>query len=270
MPIKNVVVAMFFSLLCCISHASADDLLYTDWEYVLQTCVTDDGVDYAALEENNHHLLSFLNKLRSQKFSDIALLAKNDRLAFWVNAYNACALMYVYNSPYAKNLLDIQATPDEKMFIICGEPMSLNEIKHMYIRGLFHDVRCHFALAIPVRTFPSLRAEAYLGHRLNFLLQDDVLRFLRKHGGVSVDEGKKTIVLSPLFKWFGSDFVQEYGNDITVLRKFNLRERAVLKFLSEYMPDQASFILAGNYTLSYGPADWTIRWQQTTKEKNNI
>ncbi len=150
------------------------------------------------------------------------------------------------------------------MFVVCGEPMSLNKIKHSYLRGLFHDERIHFALSLPVKGFPQLRNEVYLGRDIGFVLDDDVLRFLKKHRGVHIDVVAKTITLSPILKWFGNDFIGRYALETTELKNFNIRERAVLNFLSRHIPEHTKFIQSGEYTLLYSDFDWTVRWEKIT------
>ncbi len=148
------------------------------------------------------------------------------------------------------------------MFVICGEEMSLNQIKHQYVRGLFVEERVHFALAAPVDGFPMLRNEVYTGAVINLLLEDDVHRYIRLNNNVQINRDAKTVTLSPLFKWFGIDFVKRYGNHDTSLVKYNMRDRAVMKFLSAYMADYRKFLLYGDYTIVYTTCDWKIKWKE--------
>lgn len=244
-------------------HACADSFLYSDLEIVLKLCVHETGIDQTALQANKLYLLKFLNDVHSLDKEAYQSWTRNEKLAFWLNLYNACSLAVVLKYPYAERLTDIPESPKDMIFSVFGEHISVSQIQHMYIRGYFQDERVHCAMATPAKGFPAMRNEAYLGMYVNLQLEEDVSRFIMDPNNVRIDTKNKTIFLSRIFEWSAIDFVKRYQNDIPELRKFNIRERAVLRFLSNYRPADADFILSGDYTVEYREFDWTMARRAT-------
>jgi len=249
------------------SEASADDFLYLDLEFTLKSCLKEGRIDYVLLEENKHLLYKFLNDVDSLSHERYEGWSRGEKFAFWINAYNAFSLSLHLKNPYADKITEIRERPSMKVFKVFGEKISLNEIKHTYLRGLFNDERAHFAIVGPARGFPRLRDEAYLGMYINIQLEEDVFRYITEERNVKIDKNNKKIYLSMLFKWFGIDFVRRYSNEKSELMKFNVRERAVLNFLSSYLPKQRNFILSGNYVVEYLKFDWTLNRIDKKNEK---
>ena len=258
---KLLCVSIIFFLFVSVFRAQnihADSFLYADYEICLKMCVKDGLVDVAALKENKHHLLKFLHDIHLLKKAAYDEWSRKEKLAFWINFYNASSLLFLLKHPYVESITEIEQGPKVKMFSVFGRKISLSGIKHMYLRGYLQDERIHFAIVSPAKGFPRLRNEAYLGSYINLQLEEDVQRFIQDTKNVVIDAQNNTIKLSPLFKWAAVDFVRRYENDIPELRKFNIRERTVLKFLSNYMPEYREFILRGNYELTYLEFNWDL------------
>jgi len=244
---------------CCTAPAvCADEFLYYHWEEIVKTCVEDGSINYAVLYEKRHILSLFLNDVANLSYDVYLKWPRSEKCAFWINVYNAWSVSLILDNPYARTVHELRTSPDEKQFRALEKLFSLNEIRHMYLRGLILDERVHFSLAGPARGFPRLRNEAYVSSSLDFFLEDDVKRFLSNKQYCDIQPGEKKIVLSSLFKWFGVDFIRRYENERDGIMKFNARERAVLLFLSTYFPEHNNFLLGGDFTIEYRPFDWTI------------
>ncbi|MBI4227860.1 MAG: DUF547 domain-containing protein, partial [Candidatus Omnitrophica bacterium] len=65
--------------------------------------------------------------------------------------------------------------------------------------------------------------------------------------------------LSPIFQWFGRDFLDAAGDPSEGFSGHPKTERAVLAFIAQRLPreDQA-FLQGGEYRLAYLPYDWTL------------
>jgi len=248
-------------------ETAADDFLYYDLEFTLKSCLKQGRVDYELLDQNKHILYKFLNDVASVPEKRYKQWSRNEKLAFWINLYNVFSLSLHLKNPYASHIKEIRERPSMKVFTVFGKKISLNEIKHTYIRGMFNDERIHFAVVGPARGFPRFRDEAYLGRYINLQLEEDVFRFVTDEQNVKIDQENKKIYLSKLFKWFGVDFVHRYSTDNEELMKFNVRERAVLNFLSSYLPKRRDFILSGRYTIEYPEFDWTLNRIEKTDEE---
>jgi hypothetical protein len=241
-----------------VHYLYADSFSYADYETVLKLCVDKGEVDISALQKNKQLLLHFLNEVHILDKTRYEKWTRNEKTAFWINVYNACALSYLIKYPSLEKLTEIPEDPQTTFFSVFGEKISLSQIKHVYVRGESHDERIHFAIVTPAKGFPKLRNEAYQGAYVNLLLEEDVTRFLNDPDNCQIDMQAKEIALSQIFQWAAVDFIERYANDIPQLQRFTDRERAVLKFISNYLPPYKEFILSGDYTLSYLEFDWTL------------
>ncbi|MFQ5632801.1 MAG: DUF547 domain-containing protein, partial [bacterium] len=154
-----------------------DHSLFTQ---VLRDHVRNGAVDYKAIKEDER----FAKYIELLKHTDADAIVAKDRLAFWVNAYNAFTIkrvidLYPITSimsklKYALNLSNFQI----EFIDIKGRKYSLNDIEHNIIRP-FGDARIHFALVCAARSCPSLRPEAYETTKLDEQLEEQGRLFLR-------------------------------------------------------------------------------------------
>jgi len=257
---RSLLALVFLVSVVCLpaQQAVADSFLYSDYEILLKLCVRDGLVDREALVENKHYLYTFLTNVHLLEKSTYETWTRPEKFAFWINVYNACALTFIVRYSFAEKLTDIPDDPKTKLFSVFGERLSLSDMKHMYLRGYIKDERLHFAIVTPAKGFPRLRNESYLGVHINLQLEEAVMQFVKDPQNVLINEKEKSIILSPFFEWAAIDFALRYKNDVPELRKYKIRERAVLKFLSAYFPEHADFILEGKYAVTYNDFNWDL------------
>ncbi len=107
------------------------------------------------------------------------IVNEKNRLAFWINAYNAFTLKFIideypvesindlhWGGLYLGSLLGTTIWDDEKI-VINGTELSLNNIEHDIIRKKFNEERIHFALVCASISCPPLLNEAYEGYKLD-------------------------------------------------------------------------------------------------------
>ncbi len=100
---------------------------------------------------------------------------------------------------------------------------------------------------------PPLRSEAYLGARLDEQLEDQAKSFLATSSKNRVDAQNHVVYLSPIFKWYGEDFVKKAGS--------------VLNFLSNYFPERdARELRQGEFKIKYTDYDWSLNESSTEKK----
>jgi len=72
--------------------------------------------------------------------------------------------------------------------------------------------------------------------------------------------------MSPIFKWFGADFLKKYGTDERFSR-YDENERAVLNFISGYLAeDERKYLTEADYAIDYLDYDWSLN-EQRKKQK---
>lgn len=161
-----------------------------------------------------------------------------DRLAFWINAYNAYTLKVICDHYPVKSINDLHSGGlvigsvlnttiwDQDFVIINGKAMTLNQIEHKIIRPVFKDPRAHFALVCASKSCPPLRAEAYEGARLDQQLDDQARIFLSDPGRNHFDIANRKASISKIFDWYGKDFGKNQQDILLFLSKFLSNEIA--------------------------------------------
>lgn len=187
--------------------ASVDHARY---DALLRRVVTADGrVDYAALATAAGELDAYLDTLAAAPFD---ALGRDAKLALLLNAYNAFTLKLILDRRPLASIKDIPAGErwSAKRWRLAGEIVSLDHIEHDAVRRHFADPRIHFALNCASDGCPPLRAEAYVGARLDAQLEDQARRVHGDPRWLHV-EGD-TVRLTPLYLWYRGDFEQAAGS----------------------------------------------------------
>jgi hypothetical protein len=223
----------------------------------LQRFVTPQGgVRYAALKADPAPLDAFIASLATGSPDELARLPEADRIAFWINAYNAITLKtIIVNYPIhasglaalrypASSIRQISGAWTNRRWAVLGATMSLEDIEHGTLRKQFREPRVHMALVCAALGCPLLRDEPYGGARLDEQLDDQARRYLASPAGLQLSGGGRKVAVSSIFKWFASDFEATGG---------------VRAFLSRYAPEAARAAVADpNVKLTYLDYDWTL------------
>jgi hypothetical protein len=175
---------------------------------LLRAHVDGDGlVDYEALRREGATLDAYLSSLTAAPFAE---MGRDEKLALLVNAYNAFTLRLILDHWPVASIKDIPSGQrwDDRRFRLAGETLSLNQVEHERIRPRFLEPRIHFALVCAARSCPPLRAEAYVGARLEAQLADQARRVHSDGRWLRFDPASGTLHLTRLYDWYGSDFLQ--------------------------------------------------------------
>ena len=226
---------------------------HKNWTAVLQNWVSDGLVNYSTLkEEGQVQLDSYLKELSGTCASDYVKLSREQRLAFWINAYNAFTIKLIIDNYPIKSIRNIGWLPAAAFrlnFIpmpgLKGATISLDNIEHDTLRADFKEPRIHFALACASMGCPPLLKEAYRGKDLDRQLDQQGLQFLNDTGKNRIDPENNTLYLSPIFKWFQTDFEDAAGS--------------VPAYVEKYMGD--NIINKQNVKIEYTEYDWSLNEQ---------
>lgn len=139
-----------------------------------------------------------------------AALTRSEALAYWINVYNAGALLLAGQAQRAsvESVLGIPQGFSQEVIKVDGEILSLDDIEHGKIRR-FRDPRIHAALVCGSVSCPTLRSEPYRGDGLDDQLDDQLRHFLAA-GALGVNEDRGAVYLSRVFLWFGGDFTRPH------------------------------------------------------------
>jgi hypothetical protein len=247
--------------------------LFREYAEVLKTYVHEDGrVDYGALRRRRLDLKPLLMKLDELDPNAYERWSREEKLAFWINAYNLKMLDIISRSYPIQSSWWLRLTwpPDDIRHItgiwtdfklvVMDEEFTLAEIEHRFLQRTFDDPRVYLALTYASRSSPLLRRQPYRGENLDPSLDEQVRRFLSGPRGLLIDRRNMVVRLSALFKptWWGKEFVRRYGTD----KKFKTCDPetcAVLNFITGYLSrDDVYFLEVENYTIEYMNFDWRL------------
>ena len=226
---KYLVLAYLFSL-----HVVAQKNIHHRWNTQLQKYVSETGqVDYQSWQKDQAPLIAYLNTLA--QFPPQEEDSKNQKLAYWINAYNALTVLLILENYPLNSIKDIQSPWDQNVFQIGDKNYSLGDIEHKILRKM-DEPRIHFAINCASGSCPKLANRAYQEKQLEQQLAKATQDFLR-------DPTKNYLLkdrleLSKIFLWFGRDF----GN-----------KKELLEFISTY-----SGIKLDQPKIDYKPYDWKL------------
>jgi hypothetical protein len=244
---------------------------YDDYAHTLATYVDEMGmVYYKGLKENRAKLDAFVASMGQLDRSTLDTWTEPEQIAFWINAYNAITLRsiidhYPIKASFGKSLLypknsirQISGVWKKKTWLVTGREMTLDEIEHKVLRKQYDEPRIHVALVCAAMGCPPLLAEPYDGDRLDEQFADRTERFLDNPLKFRIEADKKRVYLSPIFKWFGEDFLNNYGTE-EEFSEHSERKRAVLNFVKDFVSDESRHYLeTEEYSLKFESYDWSL------------
>jgi len=233
----------------------------SDYDRLLHSYVTPEGwVDYAGLARDRASLRGLLERVASaspSRFED-----DSERLAFWVDTYNALTLSDVLDDVYGKHrsVRDVHGFFNRKRHSVAGEQLTLDEVER---RGRdLHDPRIHFALVCASTSCPKLQRFAYTGPELNRQLDRAAREFLADPDrGLYLDQKHAELTVSPIFMWYAGDFAGTSSGKSQLLAQLKaaVSGNEVVDFITRYAPpDVVQFIRQSRPTLRYKHYDWSL------------
>lgn len=187
------------------------------WDRLLHRHVKQNGfVDYKGMVRDSAELTQYL-ALLSAADPKAENWSREEKMAFWINAYNAFTVKLIVDHYPVGSIKDIKrgipfvnTVWDIKFIRIGGETYDLNNIEHGILRPVYKDARIHAAVNCASYSCPPLREEAYVAERLDAQLSDAMRRFVNDPLRNRV--GAKRAEVSEIFKWYRGDFVRETGS----------------------------------------------------------
>ena len=266
--VKNISILLIF-IACFITtcffsrHALAFDHSHTDWNFLLKkhVVVTNNGsasqVRYTDFQKDRKTLQNYLDKLSSVNSNEFTSWSKNKRLAFLINAYNAFTIELILNRyPDIDSIWDtgslIVKPWRKKFFVLLGQKRHLDDIEHNMIRkkGVYDELRIHFAVNCASIGCPALRNEAFVYHRLDKQLEDSLIRFLSDTSRNRFNPKTQTLEVSKIFNWYKEDFIQTDTSLETFFAKY--------AHLFSRKPEDLKSIRGMNVSITFLKYNWDL------------
>jgi hypothetical protein len=262
-------VAVGTMLLCAVSpdrvrSAMPADLRFTTYRELLGRVVRDAGVDYRAIVADRASLDRVAAELAAVPGPAERGWATADRMAFWINAYNAFTLRAIVDhypirgSPLSlsprNSIRQIDGVWTTLKWRAAGRDVTLDQIEHGILRPEFGDARVHMAVNCASKSCPPLRGEPYLGADLGPQLDDAARRYLASPAGTHV--AGTQLLVSKIFEWYGDDFVKQYAG--LHPGPGPAKDRAIRGFVERYGPPSAAAGARTGAEIRFLDYDWSL------------
>lgn len=241
----------------------------------LRKYVRPDGVLYARWKSNQDGLDKYLETLEGLSEEEYKSFDLQQKLALWLNAYNALAVKLVLdhypiqeaNSAYpANSIRQIPNTWEAVSAKIAGRNVSLYTIAHDILRR-DRDCRTHFAIVPATKGGGALQTHAYEPRTVENILSEITREYLSKRENLSCDLQKNTITVSQIFKWFPLDFLSCTG-DGKIPMPPPLDDDVVRDYVINYLPHGSREKIKGKAaTIIYAPYDWSLNESAPTEKR---
>jgi hypothetical protein len=197
-------------------YEDTEAIEHTIWSELLSKYVRTNGlVDYEGFKKDQNRLQEYLDLL-SQNPPNPDRWSREERLAYWINTYNAFTVKLIVDNYPVESIKDIKrvipfvnSVWDVKFIKIGEETYDLNNIEHGILRKYFDEPRIHFAINCASISCPNLRNEAFVADHLEEQLKDSSDLFLSDKSKNIITENK--VAVSKIFRWFKGDFTKEGG-----------------------------------------------------------
>jgi len=252
--VKFIVLILVFiighSMMATVSASEKDDP-DSIFDGILGRYVSEDGfVNYKGLKEDKEFekYIEYLSNTDPD-----TLPFDKDRLAFWINAYNAFVLKGVLEEYPIKSVLDVSWIPHSffkrRKFDTKHGKITLQVLENEKLREAFREPRIHFVINCASMSCPKLLTEAYKAERLEQQLEAQAISFINDKNKNYLDKENNILSLSSIFKWYEGDFIKK-GEKIA---------EYVARYLST---EDAEFVRNNEVTIKYLDYDWGLNEQK--------
>ncbi|RKZ09583.1 DUF547 domain-containing protein [bacterium] len=239
---------ILLSLLTLILAASSANLSPLLERYVVE----ERWVDYASWRDSSEDRAALQQWIDQTVATDIFALERDVQIATWINLYNALTLDLILDHEPVASIKDIggmiTSAWEQKLVVVAGRELSLDDIEHKILRPDFQDPRIHFALNCASVSCPPLTSTPLSAGNLDARLDQLCLAALNDPfwfdaSGCTSAYGSGSLRLSQLFDWFKDDFGGEQG---------------VRAFIKHYRPELRFPLENTGCSLDYMDYDWSL------------
>ncbi len=189
---------------------------HSEFNSLLQRYVAANGtVNYEGFRKNSKTLRDYIASLGENLPNES--WSKNDKLAYWMNAYNAMTVDLILRNLPLESIKDIDKPWDQRLWKLGDKWYNLDEIEHQILRKM-DEPRIHFGINCASYSCPPLLNEAFTSEKVDAQLDLLARKFVN-------DSSRNTITsdnveISKIFNWFSKDFKQN-GSVIDFLNLYS-------------------------------------------------
>ncbi|MBV1925412.1 MAG: DUF547 domain-containing protein [Dokdonia sp.] len=173
------------------------------------------NVNYDAIKRDWKSLRAYIKALGQNIPTDS--WSTNDKLAYWMNAYNAMTVDLILRNYPLSSIKDIKDPWDQRLWKLGDKWYNLNEIEHQILRKM-GDPRIHFGINCASFSCPPLLNEAFTAQDVDAQLDKLSRTFVNDTQRNTITTN--SIEVSKIFTWFAKDF-KTNGSLIDFLNKYS-------------------------------------------------
>jgi Protein of unknown function, DUF547 len=245
--------------------AATFDHEYFDYARLLHDHLRGSRVDYTNLRLGRAALDAVVAQLATPSAADEGGWTRDQRLAFWINAYNVLTLRAIvdhypirsatFTLQPRNSIRQIDGVWTTLKWHAAGRTLTLDDIEHRILRPEFKEPRVHFAINCASIGCPPLRADPYRASTLGAQLDEAARGYLASERGLTIDGN--TLHVTKILEWYGEDFVARLAPDAA--GQPDRIDRAIRAVVSRFGPPAAAD-LAGKPTtrIKFLDYDWSL------------
>lgn len=186
------------------SDNSVTRIDHSSWDTLLKKHVDNNGnVNYKTFMSDRPALAEYLRDLGANPIASDA--PQNERLAYYINLYNAGTVKLILDNYPVKSINDISRAWDKEWITVGDNTYSLGDIEHKILRKM-EEPRIHFAINCASYSCPKLFNEAYTASQMDAQLERAAKGFINDPKRNKITG--KLAEISEIFSWFKKDFTQ--------------------------------------------------------------
>ncbi len=242
------------------------ETLHRPFDEILEVHVRDGFVYYNALKQTRGALDRYVKSLDIPA-SALEGWPREDRLAFWINAYNAFVLQTVVDRYPIRgrakeyppdSIRQIPGAFDKRTFRAAGRAATLDEIERRMLPD-FKDPRAYFALSAGAVGSGRLRSESYRGADLERQLAAATAEFLTTQEHVELDRGGNELTVSAVIGWHEPEFIAAFGGGDPRFETRSPVERAVIALVAPRLyPSEREVLERNQFRVRYKEFNWRL------------
>jgi len=185
-------------------------------------------------------------------FDPDSIAKREDRIAFWINAYNIGAIKmildhYPVDSIRSRNINWLKNPWNIEILTIGGKEYALGQIEHDILLGQYGELMAHYAIVCASLSCPEIIKEVYLGDTLNEQLARQAREFLSDpKKGLQIDRENNIVHVSSIYKFDSKNFKKS--------------KEIIIDFILPYVEDEQDrdYLKNSDYKLKFLDYNWEL------------
>ena len=167
-------------------------------------------------------LNKYIKQLEHTKITDYNRCVQ---LAYWINLYNAATVKLVLDHYPVESIRDIRkgllgsgGPWQEKLLVVEGKRLSLNDIEHGILRPIYKSPLIHYAVNCASFSCPNLAKKPYSCEEGAAMLEQAAKDYVNSPRGVGI--APTGLKVSRIYDWYQSDFGDSKAGVLQHIQKY--------------------------------------------------